>query len=888
MGTNKMLKAALFYIKKGWNVIPLYGVDKKGFCTCGKGEKCGSPGKHPKMRSWEKWQTERVTPEQAKKWWTENAKSNLGIVTGKISGIVVLDVDGPEGRESLKKETRELPATPISKTGNGFHYIFKHPGDRKLKNFAGKQPGLDFRGDGGYIVGPPSLHHTGNNYEWSVTPQDATPQEIPRWLDDLLTEGKKTAGKHQKVNPESILSGVPEGERDNALFKYACRLRTQGMAKQEAIILVLKAADNCNPPFPEDEALIKIESAWKYPEGGAPEQAAAIVSDLPERIGDVWEAETIGALAVLKKEEPAQYAKIKAELRKKVNLNDLERAVNKQIADNQKLRIVEPDTPPEPLENILPDIPLKELRTPPKWSITENGVWQIIKDDAICACPVPVILTQRLKRVDTGEERVEIAFYRDKKWQKIKADRSTIFNRTSIIQLADKSLPVSSESARDLVRFLQDLERENLNTLPLRKSTTSMGWVGKNFTPGAEGEIVLDLEDGTAVIAEGYREEGSLKNWIENVGKPTRQHPIARFMLAASFAAPLMKIVGQRVFVVHAWGPTRGGKTAALKAALSVWGEPEELIASFNTTYVGLERLAAFYNDLPLGIDEKQVVGDKQGFIEGLVYLLGLGKGKIRGAKGGGLQSFSQWRSLVLSTGEEPISTSSSAGGVKTRTLELYGRPITDEKLASDLHHETGASFGQPGVKFIRNLIECDLDIRAEYLGVQDLLKELYVDNISSHLAAIATVALADSLASRWIFGMDKDEANDQAMALIQSIAAMLETAAELDDALRAYNYFMSWYGVNIEHFRAAPMGARFGFHSSDDTQSTIYIFPSVFEETMQSAGFSPNRILREWAEREWIEIMQDGNKTRYRIRKYFSELGERAYMIGVKKWDDD
>src|SRR5690606_36666268 len=180
------------------------------------------------------------------------------------------------------------------------------------------------------------------------------------------------------------------------------------------------------------------------------------------------------ALAVLKKEEPAEYAKIKAELKGLVNLKDLERAVNKQIAENQKLRIVEAGEEPEPLENMLTELPLKELRRPYQWTINENGIWQDTKNGPICACPVPVILTQRLKNVDTGEEKVELAFYRDREWHRIKAERATVFNRTSIIQLTNKSLPVSSETAKDLVRYLTDLERENLHTLPVRRSTTSM------------------------------------------------------------------------------------------------------------------------------------------------------------------------------------------------------------------------------------------------------------------------------------------------------------------------------------------------------------------------------------------------------------------------------
>jgi len=855
---NEFLEAALKYVRLGWNVIPLQPRDKK-----------------PLLPSWREWQTKKVTEDMVKTWWQKHSDANVGILTGAISGIVVLDVDGEAGRQSLAQIAKGLPPTPISNTGKGSHYIYKHPGF-EVRNFAGKLPGLDFRGDGGYIVAPPSIHPSGRQYEWVISPEDVELAPVPGWLLALL--GQKKKGNGEGIDPLKVLAGVPEGERDETLFRYACRLRAKGMTKEEALALVLQAARNCTPPFPEDEAKRKVESAWRYPEGTEAEQMVVQLKDIANEPDKVWDKEVIGALAVLKKEQPAEYARIKAELKGKVNLNDLERAVNRQIAENQKLRLVEPGEKPEPLENILPNLPLKELQRPHKWTVNENGIWTDTKNGPICACAVPVILTQRLKNVDTGEEKVELAFYRDREWHKIKADRTTVFNRTSIIQLTNKSLPVTSENARDLVRYLQDLEQENLHTLPIKRSTTSMGWVGNNFLPGAQGDIVLDLEGGTAAIADGYRESGNLAKWVASM-KSVREHPISRFMLAASFAAPLLKLVGQRVFIIHAWGGTRGGKTAALKAALSVWGCPEDLIASFNATKVGLERLAAFYCDLPLGIDERQVIGDKHGFVESLIYLLGLGKGKVRGSKSGGLQTFTQWRCVVLSTGEEPLSTDGSMGGIKTRVLELYGRPIPNEDLAMRVHQETGLYFGTAGPEFVRRILGSGIDFQNEFMQIQEVLKERFLDHIGSHISAIAVIMLADYLASQWIFGLDEDKAFDEAVALAETVAGMLETAAEADDGLRAYEYLMSWYGVNADRFKDSAYPERYGMLDG----GVIYIYPTIFDKAMKEGGFNPNRMLRDWAERGWIETEMTDGKTRFKVRKYDRGLGKQTRFVGIR-----
>lgn len=871
---NIFLKAALDYASHGWSVIPLQARDKR-----------------PAIKSWRDYQKERADEKQIRKWWKQYPQANVGVITGSVSGIIVLDVDGEEGQASLKNLAKGLLPTPVTNTGNGNHYIFKHPG-REIRNFASREPGLDLRGDGGYIVAPPSIHPSGRQYEWALNPDDTPPADMPDWLLEL-TEKKPTAtgGTTERLDPSSILQGVPEGERDWTLFRYASRLRAKGYDRSEAETLVLQAAANCTPPFPEDEALKKVESAWRYDAGDGAE-AETVIHTLMDRLDqidpvEVYEPEVLGALAALKKHEPSEYAKTKQELKqafkRDINLNDLEKAVNQELAKMQKLRLAEPNEPPPKLEDILPDMPLTELRKPYNWTLNENGIWTETKNGPVCACPVPVLLTKRLHNVDTAEEKVEVAFYRDGNWKYITADRATVFNRTSLVQLTNKGLPVSSESSRHLVRYLSEFESENLNNLPLVRSTSTMGWIGsKTFFPGAEGDMVLDVEQGGgATVAKGYRESGSIEEWFLTV-QPIRKYPIARFTLAASFAAPLLKIVGQRVYIIHNWGPSRGGKTASLKAALSVWGEPEEIMASFNATKVGLERLAAFYSDLPLGIDERQVVGDKQGFVESLVYLLGLGKGKARGSKGGGLQQFTTWRTIALTTGEEPLSSESSTAGIRTRALELYGVPIPDEKLASKLHQSFSRNYGLAGPLFIRQLLkELDDDpeiFRTDYEAIFDELTKLGSDNITSHISAVATVCMADYYASQWIFGQDETEAFQEAMNLAKTILGQLETTEEADDGMRAYEHLMSWYQVHKDHFQDNVFGKRFGFLKT----GYICFFPSIFDEVLREAKFNPSRIKRDWAERGWIQTSMQNGRKRYVVQQRTPKSGTRAYVISV------
>jgi len=899
---NQFLKYALYYRNTlQWSVIPLKPKNKLPLLAPPNPEK-KIQGNWP--TSWSEYENRLATEEEIREWWTRWPEANIGIVTGKVSGIVVMDIDG-EGAKTLAPFVAEeaLPETVKSITRNGHHYLFKHPG-LEVRNFVRKDlKDMHFRGDGGYIVAPPSIHETGHIYSWEVSPGEVALAPMPRFLlklcrerNVLLPSASTKKGTHsKKVDAESSLSGVNEGQRDVSIFQYACSLRSRKIEYAEARQLVLTMAANCSPPFPESQALIKLEQAWKFEPGNAEDPATQIKKAIAfleavNALEGVYSAEGMNHLALLRTNEPSRYPLIKQALKKKfgneLNLNELEKAVSKQIAENNKLRIVETGEPPPLLEQVLKNLPLKELRKPHSWNITEIGIWQDSKYGPICACPVPVIITARLHNFERADYKTEIQFYRDREWKKIVANNATIYDSRAIIMLANKDLPVSSNSSKHLVRYLEEFQRENLEVIPVIKSTSHLGWVDRNFIPGVAGDIQVDSDDNFTCA--GYHPSGDLSKWLKLAGR-LRQSPLARFILSASFAAPLLKLLSQRVYIIHTWGPTRSGKSAVLKFALSVWGDPDVTLANFNATKTGLERLIAFYCDLPLGLDERQVVGDKQGFIDSLIYLLGLGKGKTRGAKSGGLQDFNYWRSIVLTNGEMPLSDSSSSAGIRTRALEIYGKPIEDEELAVEVHQTIREHYGIPGPIFVKKVIEIrekQPEVFSEsYDTIFKYFTKKWPDRISSYVSAVSIVILADILSSEWIFGVGEELATEQAFKLGDEILKSLESVKEIDDAARSYQFFMSWFASNYEHFADYDYAVeRFGFQQA----GSIFVYPHIFEKFMAEAGFNPQRVLKDWAERGWIETETWGKerKKRLKVKKKDPKTNVYIYFVVVNRVD--
>lgn len=535
------------------------------------------------------------------------------------------------------------------------------------------------------------------------------------------------------------------------------------------------------------------------------------------------------------------------------------------------------------LDHLADDVPAaiegapKNLRQPPGWQYGEFGISRIDEktDQLVCVCRTPIILTKRLKRTDTGEEKIEVAWKRDGEWHDAIFPRSMIFQSRSITALADKGCTVTSENAKQVVRFLGALEQENIDALGLQESTSTFGWQSRHrFLPGHAPDMVLDIEPSMARWATAYLKNGTLDAWRETMTRHRNRYRF-RFILASSFAAPLLAIIKQRIFFVYNWGGSRGGKTAALKAALSAWGDPERLMANFNATQVALERMAGFYCDLPLGIDERQLAGNKQEGLEKIVYMLANGTGRSRGSKDGGLQELRTWRSVILATGEEPIGKANSQTGVSTRVLEVVGAPFEDEASASDMHQQAALNCGWAGPEFIQYILDYgDQAIIDEYAEVLARIRDLMGTHNGSHTAAVATVVLADQMLSRCIFGEGTETARMEAQHMAVCITADLAEQEQPDVNEQAAQYISDWISTNNNYFTdTSTIGQRYGCIED----GTAFILPTILREALEKGGFSYRKTMNWLAEKQIVQIDPRG---KYQIVKKFG--GRPVRMIAA------
>jgi hypothetical protein len=205
------LVVALEYARQ-WPVLPLAWITHEGLCGCRLGAACNRPGKHPLTTNGVKDAT--IVPEAIKGLWEGRHQANVGICTGPESGLLVLDVDPRNGGDKslarLEFHYAKLPKTLVCSTGGGgVHFYLQHPGITPLKGHVPGYAGLDIKGDGGYVVAPPSLHHSGGVYQWLTDWRTTGIAPVPEWLLELIRVEENQQPAERNVSREKRQTAEP-------------------------------------------------------------------------------------------------------------------------------------------------------------------------------------------------------------------------------------------------------------------------------------------------------------------------------------------------------------------------------------------------------------------------------------------------------------------------------------------------------------------------------------------------------------------------------------------------------------------------------------------------------------------------------------------------------
>ena len=240
---------ALRYAGYHWSVIPMRARDKRP------------------MIKWQIYQQRLADADEITGWYQRWTDANVGIVTGMLSGLVVLDIDPRHGGDDSlalwETEHGSLPHTVEAVTGGGGRHIyFRHPGG-VIHNRAALARGIDLRGDGGCIVAPPSMHKSGIAYQWKKghEPGKARLAELPGWLLQQLQDENRSSGHNTGYWQQLVKQGVAEGERNNTIASISGHLLWHGVDADVVMELLLCwNRVRCSPPLDDDEVMRTVQS----------------------------------------------------------------------------------------------------------------------------------------------------------------------------------------------------------------------------------------------------------------------------------------------------------------------------------------------------------------------------------------------------------------------------------------------------------------------------------------------------------------------------------------------------------------------------------------------------------------------------------------------------
>lgn len=488
-----------------------------------------------------------------------------------------------------------------------------------------------------------------------------------------------------------------------------------------------------------------------------------------------------------------------------------------------------------------------------EWTANDLGVRAVRYDKNAMpvpfqACSHPLLPVEILKNVDTGQERITLAYFKSAIWQNITVDRSVCANANKIVDaLSQFGIEVTSDNAKNLVRYISDCVGLNPLTLNPKKSINRLGWVGMSFTPYAE-DIRYEGDIDYEVIFRNVAAAGSFATWTRLCGGLRKNLPL-RMMMAASFASVLLEPLKVLPFVLHVWGTTGTCKTVALMVSMSIWGNPKMggLVKTMNMTRNAIMRNAAFLCSIPFAGDELQTIKDKwNGNFDQLIYQVTEGVDRGRARAYGGVEETRTWKNSFLFTGEEPITKVNSGGGSKNRVIEVAidGPLLDDGHYVSSVVQENYGFAGRQLVEHIQEIEKSKLTER--YRELFEALCRL--DTTDKQAMAMACLLLADELTVQLFFPEEQPLGIDQ-------VERYLQSAMDVDVAERAYQSVLNWAAKNPVRFEdpKADSSPNKGEVWGKMDGEILIVNRDVLLGFLGQNGFDYTAVSKKWSEKGYL-----------------------------------
>jgi len=486
--------------------------------------------------------------------------------------------------------------------------------------------------------------------------------------------------------------------------------------------------------------------------------------------------------------------------------------------------------------------------------------------------PTPVIPFYLYRKNIDNVEKVRILYNKNDEWQSLDIDRLTISNQSKIIDLSNHGIGVNSSNALDMVKYFNTIFDKNVEKIDVRNSIARLGWVDgvEHFIPynSKSYDFVLSVNDknvdGAKQTYDAITEKGDYDVWFECMKKMRTNVP-TRLAFGASAVSPLLTILGSPCFVTLLYGKTGTGKTLSCRCAISMWGDPSVLSMRADSTPTSIVRKCLFFNNLPLFVDEFQLLGQEN--VQDFLMSVTEGSQRTRATmdSSNNFTSSGSWKNCTLITGERQCVTNNLGGGAVNRIIELrIDDMVADEMDLQDIYYKIDNNYGFLGKTLIKLYSDKDFQekVKNRFKEIQDEWR-FKLHTASKQLIAISCLVLGDDILREYVF-------HDEKEIELEDIERFVVNSDEISYSERAYREVCDLIVANQDKFSRCTAsfgnngnkGETWGVQSPNDN-TTFYIIPGVLQaELSKRFGINlDNSIKEDWRHKGYIECTYEKGK---------------------------
>jgi putative DNA primase/helicase len=583
---------------------------------------------------------------------------------------------------------------------------------------------------------------------------------------------------------------------------------------------------------------------------------------------------------------------------------EAEKAERRARLDRERVRLVENDEDAPTLDAALKRPELPPLAVPGKWVVHLGGIFRRVAlegggEDLRHVAHRPLLVTGTLRDLETGSMSVHLEWpdAQGRGWKSEVVEAAVVHDQRSFVKLRNRGAPVTGHGARELAKFLDDLEAANTDVLPAAMVSSRMGFVGSEADPlgflwgrrlitkdqtvapelapteWGSGWVRLAAEEGRAQLADAFAAAGSLDSW-KAAAEIVLRYPKVAIGLYASLATPFLAVVPEAPNLVVDWSDeTSHGKTTTLRVAASVWGNPDERRGGVVRTWWGstsaIEQLADMSQHLPLILDDTKRAQDKgmSGFVADIIYQVAAGSGRMR-ARPDGLRRVTYWRAILLSTGESRATSFTQDAGARARVMCIRGYPFGDAQqkdVVEHLNRTMIANHGHAGPLVVSWLLqnrERWAEIRKNYAEVVEAYASAGDGGVAARAAHFLGVLWLGKFAAHEILGLEQPDREPSILDLAAKYVA--EGVEDTDRPAAALRSVYAWAGQHEVEFwerhhidlrdntpRQPPKGWAGRWDKGADWTRMCF-FPDALERILSYLGHEPSAILESWTQRGW------------------------------------